>query len=133
MKIKVLILIVALIFLYIPSPVYATGIAFDYAVAPTYGGSSSITVTFSHTIGAGSNMILFVSATGNQSPTATLTATYNGTSMTELCHSIDNVGTGVPTYLFYMKNPPSGAHNVVVTSSTAKVVASSISYSGVIS
>lgn len=103
-------------------------IAFDSAVAFNSSGTSS--VTFSHTI-SGSNTILFVHGEGSQGPTATLTATYNGVSMTELGHSIDNTGTGVPTYLFYMVNPPTGAHNVVVSSSNVSVSGSSVSYTGV--
>lgn len=104
-------------------------IQFDSSTAPAYSGAAT-TVTFSHTC-SGTDRILFVHGTGNQSPTSTLSATYNGVSMTEVNRSLDSVGTGVPTYLWYMINPPTGANNVVVTSSSNGVVGSAVSYTGV--
>lgn len=103
-------------------------IAFDAKTAATTNVLTSL--TYSHTC-TGSDRILFVTATGNQGPTATMSATYNGVSMTAIGPSIDSIGTGVPTYVWYLVNPASGANNVVVTSSVIGISTSAISYTGV--
>jgi len=113
----------------IPSSPYLFAIA--YSATTTYGYSgAATTVTISHTI-SGSDNCLWAHGTGNQSPTATLSATYAGVSMTELARSLDSVGTGVPTYLWYQTAPTSGTNNLVGTSSSNGIVCSCVSYTGV--
>jgi hypothetical protein len=106
-------------------------IAFDAASGTIAAGTNTSTLTFSHAVGTGENRLLIVSGNGNQGPTASVTATYNGVSMTEIAYSQDNTGTGMRTYIWYMLDPPSGAHNVVLSSSTNTVVGGAVSYSGV--
>lgn len=103
-------------------------IAFDAATSATTNSSTSL--TYSHTC-TGTDRFLVVTATGNQGPTATVSATYNGVSMTAIGPSTDSVGTGVPTYFFYLVNPASGANNIVVTSNVNGIATSASSYTGV--
>lgn len=74
--------------------------------------TTSSSTTFSHTVGAGSNRILWVGATLG---TSTITGvTYNGVAMT----LSSSVASGSYTnYLFWLVAPASGAHNVVFTNS----------------
>jgi hypothetical protein len=112
------------------TPAHADSIALDTTVAASYTAGASKTISI--TIGSGSNRILFVSATGNQGPTGTLTATYNGDAMTAIGPSIDSVGSGMPTYLFYILNPTSGTHDIVISNSAANgISAAAASYTGV--
>lgn len=102
-------------------------IAYDTSVDG--GNALAASLTYSHTC-TGTNRIIFVAAgtiNGN-----TLTATYNGVSMTSI--ESETAGT-ITTYFFYLKNPASGANNVVVTISAGSagnsISAVSASYNGV--
>lgn len=66
--------------------------------------------TFSHTVSAGSNQMLFVYVVDN-SGTNVSTVTYGGTGMTVVT---DSSGTGTVTYA-YMADPPVGTANIEVT------------------
>ena len=100
-------------------------IATDAFNGQTYTTATSI--TYSHTI-SGSDTILFVSTAVY--PTAASTATYNGTSMTQIgstVNSADNMGQA----LFYLVAPTTGTNNVVVTRSGGSYISSlSQSYTG---
>ena len=97
---------------------------------------SGTSLTWSHTT-SGSNRVLFVGAFGDTliaDPTcAKITgATYNSVSMTQV-PTVSPVG--VPgdrcIYLFYLVAPATGANNVVVSASSAIVIAGlSSSYTG---
>lgn len=81
---------------------------------PTISGT---TVTWSHTVTAGSNPALFVimpSVTSTQTVTG---VTYNGVAMTGPVVDIrDNGSSELRHYFYYMVNPPTGsAHNIVAT------------------
>jgi len=77
---------------------------------------SPYTLTWSHTVGSGSNRILIVSASarGNSSYSP-MTATYNGVAMTLAVTNVYDDGFECRNSIFYMLNPPSGANNIVVT------------------
>lgn len=76
--------------------------------------TSATSLTFSYTVGGGSNRKLFVTATG--ATTDNLTgATYNGVAMSLLAKMFG--GSGRWEYLFELNNPASGANNVVITAS----------------
>jgi hypothetical protein len=78
-------------------------IAFDSSAQGTTGGA---TLTFSHTC-TGSNLKLFVSVTDGSGAPAT-SVTYNGVSMIKVATDQRSVN------LWYLDNPATGAHNVVV-------------------
>lgn len=108
-------------------------LAFD-AVGPTSSGktaSFSASTSWSHTTGAGSGRLLFVSATFNSAPTS-CTATYNGTSMTVIgSQNGNNQGFNGSVWLFGMIAPASGTNTIVVTpSNTSDITAGSVSFSG---
>lgn len=102
-------------------------IAFD-AVTTTSGYNS--TISFSHTIGSGSNRIVFFYLWIVQGgPTTSIT--YNGVAMTLL--RLGNPGGGSRAMrVYYLVNPPTGTNSVSVTiSTTVDWVASLVSYTGV--
>lgn len=100
-------------------------VAFD-AVGPSSGGATStsgsatwttFSLTWSHTCGASATGLVVGATYAKPSDaTATLTATYNGVSMTAAgsVYPNNDVGQGA-VYLFTLGSCPSGAHNVVVT------------------
>lgn len=78
-------------------------------------------LTFSHTVGAGSNTLLIVAVmilTGGGGQTVS-GVTYNGTAMSKLDGSssamVADSGGSVRTELWTLKAPSSGAHNVVIS------------------
>jgi hypothetical protein len=101
-------------------------IAFDSADTWTTGATVT-SITTSHTIGVGQNMILFaLSFTTNNDASAS----YNGVSMTKI---VSQVGSDTRALaLFVLPNPASGTHNLVISvpSSEAIVQGGGISYSG---
>jgi hypothetical protein len=107
-------------------------IVFDAASSISSGSTTS--VSFSHTVGSGTNKILLVFVSGNAIGNIT-TATYSGTSMTELDSFLPNAGnwsSGIGMRLFYLINPPSGTANIVLSgSSTFSAYAAAASYFGV--
>lgn len=102
-------------------------IAFDATANGSNAPSSTTTITWAHTC-TGTNGLIAVSVL-NESATGTMSATYNGVAMTLATSS---VVTGDFVYLFYLKAPATGAHNVVVTCSVAAHLSGvSISLTGV--
>jgi hypothetical protein len=106
-------------------------IAFDTSAQFAQDSSPGGTATFSYTVGAGTNRILFVGttiATGN----TVSGVTYNGVAMTQLNTQAISGATFSNTYLFYLVNPASGAHNIVVTGTgTTFMYSAAESFSGV--
>ena len=101
-------------------------ITFD---AASHGdGLTGSTITWSHTVGSGSNRILIAGVTSNNADLQT-GATYNGVAMTL---GKKSSFTGPTMYLFYLLNPDSGAHDIATTGSGSEVLrAASASYAGV--
>jgi hypothetical protein len=103
-------------------------IAFDAYTAGGDNGGSSNSLTYSHTC-TGSNGILFVGVRGDVLNDYVTSATYNGVAMSLAGKQICNGDRYV--YLFYLKGPATGTHNVVVTASqTILISADSTSYTG---
>jgi hypothetical protein len=94
-------------------------------------GGSGTTRTFSHTTSGGSDLILLVGFVGDLTSgnDDVVSVTYNGVAMT-LANKTDN--TSRYQYLYYLLNPPSGAHNVVITNTNSHwILAGASEYSGV--
>jgi len=70
--------------------------------------------TLSHTCTSGATFLLVIAAQVSleSSPASTMTATYNGVSMTAI---VEHVSSRSYCKLFGLVNPASGAHNIVVT------------------
>ncbi len=104
-------------------------IVFD---AKSTGGAANgnSSVTFSHTC-TGSNLALFVGVTRDQAGTASVT--YNGVAMTLIYDIEHDVGPSTPKVaLFGLKNPSTGANNVVASfGGTHGGSAISVSFTGV--
>lgn len=103
-------------------------IAFD-AVSSRQAAEAGSTATWSHTC-SGSDRVLIV-ATKNGNNKTVSGVTYNGVAMTEACvayNSTDNIRT----YLFYLADPDTGAHDIVVTfsSSGAEHGSGGVSFTG---
>jgi len=92
------------------------GIALDNAASSTYRGSSG---TLSFATG-GTNRILIVSTAENPATSVT----YNGTSMTK---ATSTIGTSI----WYLINPASGTHDIVVNASHAGFSLSAVSLDNV--
>src|SRR5262245_17067003 len=92
-------------------------IAFDSAVSKS--AVNAATVTWSHTVGTGANRILIVGLSTEDTSSTVLNVssiTYNGVAMTAVTGSAATAGTSTldKTQLFYLLNPPSGAHTISV-------------------
>jgi len=102
--------------------------AFDNASSASNSSTSS-TLTFSHTVGTGSDRLLLVGVVIRSSSTSVTSITYNSLALTYLSSVLSN---DVRTELWYRKNPPSGAHNVVVTIGASRMMAAgAMSFTGV--
>src|SRR5689334_24706788 len=108
-------------------------IAFDSAIDGGYNGGSGA-LTFSFTMGAGSNGFLLIPVAGDSVGGADdLSATYNGVAAPLLAKYTTNTGGDRMLYLFRQYAPASGAHNVVVTPSGSHAVyAGAYSLTGVL-
>ncbi len=103
-----------------PPPPPPAGIVFDAAssAASTAGGQ---TLTWSHTIGSGSNRILSVGTQCEDTVAANMvvqSVTYNGVGMTRAGNKITGTSTRLSVELWYLLDanlPASGTYNVVVT------------------
>jgi len=105
-------------------------VAFD---AVSSGNGTGATVTVSHTC-TGSNRVLIVDAALGINPdTRTLTATYNGVSMTSLGLRHSNDQSSGYIEKFILINPDSGTHDIVVTRSgtgTPTLIVGGMSFNG---
>lgn len=88
-------------------------IQFDAATFSGAWNGAETSVTWSHTCSASADRTLIVYVLSQDSHSQNYSATYNGVAMTAIT-SIDST-TGGYQKAFYLKNPASGAHNVVVT------------------
>jgi len=101
------------------TPPAVAAIAFDAASSGATTASAT-GVTWSHTAGSGTNMMLVVGVALEDTNLADMniaSVTYNGVAMTAVANS--QVDDGTSTFnrakLFYLANPAAGAHNVQVT------------------
>ncbi|HVW20222.1 MAG TPA: immunoglobulin domain-containing protein [Opitutaceae bacterium] len=111
-------------------------IAFDSAVSKS--GTNASSASWSHTVGSGANTVLVVGLALEDTSSTVLNVssiTYNGVAMSAVPSSAVTAGSSTldRTVLYYLLNPPAGAHTVSVTFGGAVngVSAGSISLSGV--
>ncbi len=102
------------------------------ATTPSTEVSSGTTQTISHTTGSLTNGFVRVVVTWDTSTGNTVSATYNGNSLTPLTKSDTPFGSK-SVQMFVGVNPASGAHDAVVTSSGTIVTQNAFvqTYSGV--
>ncbi len=100
-------------------------IAFDAAAS---GVTDQASLTYAHTC-TGSNLILFVSSYSVGDVVSGIT--YNGVAMTKIGSSVQTTGTTNYSCMFYLVNPATGAHNVVVSTALGSTYSSAASYTGV--
>lgn len=101
---------------------------FDAASGGTQLAGTSL--TYSQTC-TGSNLILFVGVGVESASDIVTGVTYNGVAMTRVPTNGFQTGNGESAYLYYLINPPTGAHNVVVSTNTSTDIrSSSASYVG---
>ena len=90
----------------------------NYYVAGEFSPASSATFSFTT---SGAHRILFVGTNANSVSTTITGMTYNGVAMTQIPVGSTSMTGGASRterlYLFYLINPDSGTHNVVVTAS----------------
>ncbi len=108
-------------------------IAFD-AVAST-SATNAATVTWSHTVGSASILVVGLATEDTSTTSLNVTAvTYNGVALTAVSGSTATAGSSTldRSQLFYLLNPPAGAHTVSVTFGGAvnNVAAGSVSLNG---
>lgn len=102
--------------------------------ATSASGTSVSSLTWSHTVGSGSNRVLYanvrVGFNAADSTRAKSSCTYNGVTMKSVGKVLCNNDVWGFVEVFRMINPPSGAHNVVATctKSAAVLIGDSIDY-----
>ena len=102
----------------------ASTLTFD---AASSGSSSTASLSFSHTTGTGENRLMIVSQ-GTQGGATSLT--YGGRSFTQLGTS--TISGVVGSAMWYMLNPPSGAHTISATfTGTLRNILAVTTFSGV--
>lgn len=102
-------------------------IAFDAVVNASYGGSATLTKTWSHTC-TGSDRFLFVNILNGGTTDLVTGVTYNGVDMTRIAGQAGDFYHS----MYGLANPASGANDIVVTcSSSNNIIPNSISYTGV--
>lgn len=97
------------------------------------GQGSATPLTFTHVVtSSGGNRALFVGC-AVRSITVTLTATYNGVSMSSVRSDAFVSGTALSTFLFKLANPATGSNTVSIAMSggTANTVCGSLSATNV--
>ena len=112
-------------------PATSAAIARDATSSGSTGSDTSL--TFSHTC-SGANGILWLGIRVSSDYTEDWidTVTYNGVAMdlADKCLA-DNGTSGQAIYLYYLVDPPAGAHDIVITTTeTTTIVAGSSSYTG---
>ena len=93
------------------------GITYDNSVDGGNNGGSTTSLTYSYTVGSGSNRLLVVNVVGDTSADDITSVTYNGASMTLLGKV--QAPSNNRQYMYYLLNPASGAHNIVVTAGSS--------------
>lgn len=100
-------------------------IAIDAVSSGKTAAGASATLTISHTV-SGSNRAIIVGVSANL---ATAGVTYNGVAMTQ---AVAQSSGGPRGAIFYLVNPDTGTHDIVITiSSAGRIVGGGISFTGV--
>jgi hypothetical protein len=89
------------------------GITFDNSVDGGNNGGSTTSLTYSFTVGSGSNRLLVVNLIGDTSADDISSVTYAGTPMTRIGKV--QAPSNNWQYQYYLLNPASGSNNVVIT------------------
>ena len=106
-------------------------IAVDSVSGVTGPTSNQISRTWSHTVGAGLNRILIVGVSLNNGAGNVNSVTYGGTALVRIGSRTDG-GLNTKIEIWKLVAPASGTANIVVTLSAAKrIVAGSVSFTGV--
>lgn len=103
-------------------------IALDAVTTADSATTGVSSLTWSHTVGAGSNRLLVATVLTAPPHTTRITGmTYGGTAMTFLGQAIagDGVNTGRGVDVYYMVAPPTGAASIVVSAADAVSVMNS--------
>lgn len=82
------------------------------------GNTTASSVTFSYTVGSGSNRFLVVAVTIANATDSVTGVTYNGVAMTQSLNY--NPRPGIRAYLYTLVAPATGANNVVVSLSASE-------------
>lgn len=99
------------------------------AATPYYTASSLSSHSWSHTVSSGSALCLIVKL--GWYGTTTTGVTYNGVALTRLTTHSNSLGSDM-SEIWYLKNPPVGAFNVVVSFTGARpLTAGAETYTGV--
>jgi len=111
--------------------------AIAYDATASTSATNAASVTWSHTVGSSANILIVGLATEDTSSSVLNVSaiTYNGVAMTAVSGALGTAGSSTldRAQLFYLLNPPTGAHTVAVTFGGAvnDVAAGSVSLSGV--
>lgn len=106
-------------------------IAVDSVSGVTGPTSDQISRTWSHTVGSGSNRILIVGVSIKDGAANVNSVTYGGTALVSIGSRTDG-GLNTKIAIWKLVAPASGLANIVVTLSAAKrIVAGSVSFTGV--
>src|SRR5580704_2948464 len=100
--------------------------------ACTFSGATN-SYSVSQTISASANGLIVVAFANDSTPNETLTASWNGTSMTSLAH-VSNTGAGGTAYIFGLRAPTTGTQtlNIGMTPNpTDRLYACSVSFKNV--
>lgn len=99
--------------------------------SPATKGEGVTSLSWSHTVNAGSNLLLVVNASMDSSDSFPTSVTYNSVGMTNISNQ-NSSGSYGSTTAWYLVNPSTGANTVQVNFSPAdSFAANSISFSGV--
>lgn len=91
--------------------------AFSLDATSQVDGLAGTTVTWSHTIGAGSNRLLVVLISGRSSANVS-GVTFDGVALTQVGSTRDDSSTD--TSIWYLTAPNTGAHNIVITKASGQ-------------
>jgi len=110
----------------------AGGIAFNASADGGDNNGTTTSLTFSYTVGGGTNRLLVVQVQGDTAVDDVTGVTYGGLAMTLAAKETTAFADNRISYLFFLLNPPSGAHNVVISASTSHfLLGGAADYTGV--
>ena len=111
-----------------PRPVLADGIAVD-AESSASDSTSVTTLSWTHTVGSGSDRLLMVGVSSSVAAHTVTSLTYGAASLTFLGR---RQSASVDTELWYLVAPAVGADTITVTlSAAARIVGGAVSFTGV--
>ena len=108
-------------------------IALDTSTSSSDNSGSATSLTWSHTC-TGTNLILIVTVSTTPQTDKVSGVTYNGVAMTRVGYAGNSGSQSVASYMYYLLNPATGAHNIVVSvpSNSTNITGDAISYTGVL-